>query len=309
MSERPLSTSPYSVIGVAIDASSDELRRAYRRALREAHPDTGGDTAQFLAVQAAWELVGTPAARARYDAGAAGPIGAPWVASSSSAPRRDTRPASRSFGHPGGWRRERYLVEIREWVGLGDPIADPYDARLVRSAPERIRRLLADALAEEATARELAGLGVGFTVWHDVAIGPARGDTAGADKLDHLVLGPTGLIAVQSEDFGGPVTITRGDVVHPTGTAERPLHALAARAKVIRRTSRVRVDALVLVVPNDQLATGVELVGSIKGVPALVARVERLASVLRAPIPGTRPIGGADLFEVRTRLQESISFR
>lgn len=297
------------MLGVAAGASDDELRRAYRRALREAHPDTGGDTARFLAVQAAWELVGTRDARSRYDAGSSGPVGAPWVSSPTSAPRRDTRPAARSHGHPGGWRRERYLVEIREWVGLGDPIADPYDARLVRSAPERIRRMLADALAEEATARELSGLGVGYTVWHDIAIGDARRDLAGADKLDHLVLGPTGLIALQSEDFGAPVKVVRGEVAGPGVGSERPMLALAARAKVLRRASRARVDALVLVVPDDALAAGVEHVGSVKGVPAFVTRVERVASLLRSPIPGTKPIGGAELFEVRTRLQESISFR
>ena len=220
---------------------------------------------------------------------------------SGSAPRRDTRPAARSHGHPGGWRRERYLVEIREWVGLGDPIPDPYDARLVRSAPEPIRRLLADALVEEATARELSGLGVGFTIWHDVAIG-------GDDKLDHLVLGPTGLVALQSEDFGGPIKIVRGEVAGAVGE-RAPLRALSLRAKALRRASRARVDAIVLVVPGGELAAGVEPAGAIKGVPAFVATVERVASLLRSPIPGTRPIGGAELFEVRTRLQESIAFR
>ena len=300
VSERPLSSSPYAVIGVAHDADDDALRRAYRRALREAHPDTGGTTTRFLAVQAAWEQVGSPAARARYDAGTAGPIGAPIVAGPGAGPRRDTRPAARSYGHPGGWRRERYLAEIREWVGLGDPIPDPYDARLVRSAPERIRRLLADALAEEATARALAGLGVGFTIWHDVAVG------APGEKLDHLVLGPTGLIAIQSEDFGQPIKLVRGEVAGVSG--ERPLHALIALTKSLRRSARVRVDAALLVVPDDQLAVGVEHVGTVRGVPTSVVRIERLASVLRAGIPGTKPISGTDLFEVRTRLQESISF-
>jgi len=305
VSERPLSSSPYAVIGVAHDADDEALRRAYRRALREAHPDTGGTTTRFLAVQAAWELVGTPDARRRYDAGTAGPIGAPFVATAGSAPRRDTRPSARSHGHPGGWRRERYLVEIREWVGLGDPIPDPYDARLVRSAPEPIRRLLADALVEEATARELSGLGVGFTIWHDIAIDGGRG---AADKLDHLVLGPTGLIALQSEDFGAPVKFVRGEVSGP-GVTSPPLHALAARAKALRRASRTRVDALVLVVPDDELSSGVESAGTIKGVPAFVSTVARVAALLRSPLPGTKPIGGAELFEVRTRLQETVAFR
>lgn len=302
VSERPLSASPYEVIGAARDASEEELRRAYRRALREAHPDTGGDASRFLAVQAAWVLIGTAEARERYDAGGAR-LGAPEPqARPAGAARRDTRPAARSHGHPGGWARERYLAQLREWVGRGDPIPDPYDPLLVRSAPRPVRRLLADALAEEASARSLAALGVGYTIWHDVAV------DGGRDKLDHLVLGPTGLVAVQSEDFGGPVKIVRGEATGPEVGSERPLHALATRARRLARAARVRVDAALLVVPDDALATGVEWVGAVRGIPTAVLRHERLASVLREPPPGGRPIGGTELFEARTRLQAAVSF-
>src|SRR5699024_6959085 len=65
-------TTPYQVLGVAPDASPEALRRAYRRALPRPHPDTGGDAESFLAVQQAWRLVGTQAARRAYDAAHAG---------------------------------------------------------------------------------------------------------------------------------------------------------------------------------------------------------------------------------------------
>ena len=74
----------------------------------------------------------------------------------------DTRPRARSFGQPGGWRRERYLTLMREWVGRGAELADPYDPALVRTAPRELKRLLADALSEEATARIVADLGMGY---------------------------------------------------------------------------------------------------------------------------------------------------
>src|SRR5690606_11927008 len=99
-----------------------------------------------------------------------------------------------------------YLALIREWAGRGVDLDDPYDPALVRSAPREIRRLLADALAEEATANTVSELGMGFTVWHDV-------DTSGypADKLDHVVLSPSGLYGVLSEDFAETARFRRGE--------------------------------------------------------------------------------------------------
>src|SRR5690606_35794131 len=118
--DSPLSASPYEILGVPATATDDELRRAYRRRLRETHPDAGGLAAEFHAVQQAWELIGTASARAEYDA--ATPRGGAEQAGF--APRRErpatgTRPQARSSGHPGGWYRERYLEEVREWAGRG----------------------------------------------------------------------------------------------------------------------------------------------------------------------------------------------
>ena len=205
MFDSPLSASAYDLLAVASTATDDELRKAYRVRLRQTHPDTGGDAAVFIQVQRAWELVGTPEARAAYDRGhgfgeASVPdFSAGWRTPSAPA---DTRPRARSHGQPGGWRRERYLALVREWVGRGVDLPDPYDPALVRSAPHHLRRLLADALAEEATARIVADLGMGYTVWHDVAADLRGGDPE--TKIDHIVLGPSGLYGVLSEDFGGP---------------------------------------------------------------------------------------------------------
>jgi len=69
MPDSPLSSSPYEVLGVPASATQDELRKAYRRMLRQAHPDTGGTEALFVAVQRAWSAIGTPEARAAYDRG------------------------------------------------------------------------------------------------------------------------------------------------------------------------------------------------------------------------------------------------
>ena len=297
-----MSSSPYEVLGVSASASEDELRKAFRRALRETHPDTGGDPQRFTAVQRAWERIGSPDKRAAYDAGR-GIHGDPEVfTAESSRPRQDTRPKPRSYGHPGGWRRERFLQQMREWVGRGVDLADPYDPSLVRSAPREIRRTLADALAEESTARSLSTLGIGFTVWHDVATGDPE------NKIDHIVLAPTGLYAMLSEDFGGAVRARKGELIGDAVAGERPMHELATRAKVIARRMRVKFVALVIVLPDDSLEEAIVALGNIRGASAVAVRQSTLPSLLRSGSPGAQPIGGNELFDVRTRLAAGITF-
>lgn len=302
MSESPLSLSPYEVLGVAASVSDDELRKAFRKALRETHPDTGGDPKRFTAVQLAWERIGSPEKRAAYDAGRSTRGDHPTFTAQPARPRQDTRPKPRSYGHPGGWRRERFLSQMREWVGRGVTLDDPYDPALVRTAPREIRHTLADALAEEATARTLSTLGIGYTVWHDVATG------APEDKIDHIVLGPTGLVAMLSEDFGGPVRVRKNELIGEAVAGDRPVHELAIRAKVISRQLRVRFSALIIVLPDEALDEPIVFLGSVRGAAAAAVRQSVLAGVLRNGLPGAQPIGGNELFDVRTRLVGGIRF-
>jgi curved DNA-binding protein CbpA len=66
----------YALLGVAPDADAHEVARAYRRRLREVHPDTrdrrsdGPDPAHadLRALQEAYAVLRNPARRARYDA-------------------------------------------------------------------------------------------------------------------------------------------------------------------------------------------------------------------------------------------------
>lgn len=309
MFDSPLSASAYEILGVDPSVDDAELRRAYRLRLRQTHPDTGGDAAIFIQVQRAWALVGTVESRAAYDrrsgvASAATPdADTGWSGWRPQAARTDTRPRARSYGHPGGWRRERYLVLIREWAGRGVEVPDPYDPALVRSAPRDLRRLLADALAEEATARTVSDLGMGFTVWHDVAVG-ADAD----DKLDHVVLGPSGLYGVMSEDFGGVVGFRRGEITGPSLGTRAPVTAALGRMRTIAKTARVRFSGAIIVLPDDDLAQAVTPLGTSRGVPVVVVRRSALAMVLRQGVPQARAIGGNELFDVRTRLQQTVRF-
>jgi len=61
----------YEVLGVARDASREEIALAWRRRAREAHPDARhGDAAapeRFRAAAEAWQVLGDPGRRAAYD--------------------------------------------------------------------------------------------------------------------------------------------------------------------------------------------------------------------------------------------------
>ena len=62
----------YAVLGIARNASPDDVRAAYRRAARASHPDLnpGDQTAleRFKQVQLAYDVLIDPARRAEYDA-------------------------------------------------------------------------------------------------------------------------------------------------------------------------------------------------------------------------------------------------
>ena len=60
----------YKTLGVAPDASADDIRGAYRRAARAHHPDTHGESSavQMAVINEAWRVVGDPQRRRVYDA-------------------------------------------------------------------------------------------------------------------------------------------------------------------------------------------------------------------------------------------------
>ncbi|MBY6061751.1 J domain-containing protein [Microbacterium esteraromaticum] len=298
MFDSPLSASAYEVLGVAPEASDDELRRAFRLQLRRTHPDAGGDAAVFIRVQRAWELVGTPQSRAAYDRGH-GFAGAEQWSGWGAPPRTDTRPRAQVHGEAGGWLRRQYVARVQEWADAD--IAAPYDPAFVRTIPVELRALLAHALAEEESARILAGLGMGFTVWHDVAA-PHEADAAG--KIDHVVLGPSGLFGVMSADTGGDVRFRGGEVLG----ADAPVGGLVKGIRLLSRTARVRFSAALLVFPDDDLAEPVVPIRTERSMLVAVMRRSVLPTVLRTGIRGTRVIGGNELFDVRTRLQQTVRF-
>ncbi|MFM8955932.1 MAG: J domain-containing protein [Actinomycetota bacterium] len=68
-------TDHYAVLGVARNATTDDIRRAYRNRMRTAHPDSRGatgsstssTTAEVTRIAEAWNVLSSPTRRAAYD--------------------------------------------------------------------------------------------------------------------------------------------------------------------------------------------------------------------------------------------------
>ena len=89
-------TDPYQTLGVAKDASTEDIHKAYRKLAKKHHPDLnpGNKAAEetFKSVSAAHDLLSDPEKRARFDRGEIDAAGS----------RRQVRPSYRSYADMGG---------------------------------------------------------------------------------------------------------------------------------------------------------------------------------------------------------------
>lgn len=60
-------TDHYATLGVAKNATPEDIKKAYRRLAAIHHPDKGGDTAEFQKVQGAYETLSDPQKKQQYD--------------------------------------------------------------------------------------------------------------------------------------------------------------------------------------------------------------------------------------------------
>jgi len=128
----------YAILGVPVNASLEEIRRAYHRQAFAAHPDRGGSHRQMLRINEAWEVLGNADKRREYDVArqpAARPE-RPAHAATAARPAHGAtagRPAGRSRPRAkAGGPRVRSLTEIaaailgkalRALGGFGEPKA------------------------------------------------------------------------------------------------------------------------------------------------------------------------------------------
>lgn len=167
------SKDPYEILGVARDATQEEIKRAYRRLAKEYHPDRNpGDKSaeqRFKEVQAAYEVLGDPQRRAQYDRfGAGGP--APEFHTWSTHVPQDFADIHFDFGSLGD------LSSIFEQFFQRGPAAARSSARRARAAP-----------------RSWPGAG---------AAGPRGGDLEHAVEIsfEESIRGTTREVVLQGED-------------------------------------------------------------------------------------------------------------
>jgi curved DNA-binding protein CbpA len=58
---------PYEILGVSREADVTAIKLAYRKRVKSAHPDTGGDAETFGQLKASFELLNDPIRRKVYD--------------------------------------------------------------------------------------------------------------------------------------------------------------------------------------------------------------------------------------------------
>ncbi len=57
----------YKILGVSKNASQEEIKKAYRKLAHEHHPDKGGSAEKFKEINEAFQVLGEPDKRAKYD--------------------------------------------------------------------------------------------------------------------------------------------------------------------------------------------------------------------------------------------------
>jgi DnaJ-class molecular chaperone len=123
-----LARDPYQELGVSRTASADEIRKAFRKLAKQNHPDANpGDKAaeeRFKRVSAAFDIVGDPEKRKKFDAGEIDADGRETARGFAGAGPWGTRPPGGGF--EGGVGRGTYRGETFEGVDLGDILGEMF---------------------------------------------------------------------------------------------------------------------------------------------------------------------------------------
>ncbi|MDY7541180.1 MULTISPECIES: nuclease-related domain-containing protein [unclassified Cryobacterium] len=179
----------------------------------------------------------------------------------------------------------------------------PFSQEAVRAATPDIRRWLDEAIAQEDTARALAKLGPQFSVWHDLEVG------AGNTRINHLVVGPQGLILIESMTARGPVTVEFDSLVQHGRMVPEVLDSLRPRLTAVARAFGIGgVSILLLVYPEAVLVNSRPQRLGGGPVPTFVVGSAELAAALVQGLPGIDEGVGWQLDRLRDNVSEHVRF-
>lgn len=187
----------YATLGVPRDASTDDIKKAFRKLARECHPDVAGDSpdaaARFNRVREAYEVLIDPEARTRYDR------------------RRERRQARRRYGADG------FRMPGGFWSHAGFGQKDPPP----RPGPNTRRRRGAPDL-------DLEDIFGDFTMGGGAGPTPAGGGPRGRPGSTGPVGGSGSNVPPPPDPadfgFGGPKARTRPEGAPSGGSPGRDIH-------------------------------------------------------------------------------------
>jgi curved DNA-binding protein len=212
-------TDHYQTLGVSPSASTDEIKKAYRKLANKHHPDKGGDQAMFKDISVAYDTLSDPQKKAEYDQ------------------MRMGGPQVRFHTGGGGFQDFHDIFGGGNPFG-GSPFGDMFGRRVNRNRDLNIQcqiTLLDSFQGKQLEANYNLPSGRPQTVVINVPAGVSHGETIrytglGDDSASHL---PRGNLNVTIVIMPDPTFIRRGDDLYTTVNIS-PIEAMIGCRKKVK---------------------------------------------------------------------------